>query len=434
VSVSELLVSAASLEKKISAEVSLNTAAGEKEGRRRYVAKRTASYLRALAPIAALIPEPVTAASAASAIGVTASALDAAGAPAERNTNKQTPDITVPEEVDVILVVLDDLDRCSPQEAWRFLQGARWIFHDPSFLTILVCDPSVLGHHVASALGVSAVDGVGAISKYIDVPIRVPRSVPGEPGPHLEAVEAVLESWPALGWPLKLVAWQHTGPVPVRDVLVSLPQAAIWLSTLTGVDKPNPDEGGKYPDYALAVSDWVLAMSLVHTCLPSAFDVLVAIAGRQGDAEAYQAAVTLLKGDFDTHTENQFGASVISTLNSRTGSVRHLAGRAGYRCLGPRRAILSRRRCSATFSARRYGITGSSSRDSLLGGEGRRLSASRGLRGGHPESRTRKEPVLENRHERSRAYMPLSPPPRKKNDKQYFVRSGSCPSQGKEGR
>lgn len=227
-----------------------------------------------------------------------------------------------------VIVVLDDLDRCAHDEAWKILKGARILFGDPRFRVVVVCDNTVLGKHVSSALGVSVADGFAAVGKYIDVPLRVPRHPASTAGDgrkyYKEKIDEVLGAFGSLP-ELSAAALDFAGGVPFREVLAALPQAACWFQ-----DAPPSGENTKGP-----IAEWVLTLSLIHSCLPNAFDVLTAALRIRGGDAATALLFSLVSmerlGDSSGEGVNAFGEHVVATLNSRTGLMHFLRGRDKHR-------------------------------------------------------------------------------------------------------
>jgi hypothetical protein len=230
---------------------------GRVEARTRLIARRLFDSLHEFLPAAAALavtPEAKAAAAAASAAVRVGQGL----------SRKQVRSrIAVPDRLDLVVVFLDDLDRCT--------QAGRSALLDERTVCVIVCDPSALGHHIASRLGLPPADGFEAILKYIDVPLRVPTVLRRS---HRDAIEGRIpdiEILSSVRTPLIESATVAAQSIAFRDILAALPQAAFWLE---GVG-----QGIREQDLA-PVAEVILYLSLLHTCLPEAFEVLLSMADK----------------------------------------------------------------------------------------------------------------------------------------------------------
>jgi hypothetical protein len=140
-----------------------------------------------------------------------------------KEVDKDTAPQDLPESpnVDRVVIFLDDLDRCDPQEAMMILGN----INSHSFVNatniIVACDPDVLAAHISSACGIPKHSGRDVLSKYLHVPIRVPM---GENKEH-KAVLATRLADLQCDEKLKNAVLRHHAALPIREILSAIPQA-----------------------------------------------------------------------------------------------------------------------------------------------------------------------------------------------------------------
>jgi hypothetical protein len=188
----------------------------------RPVARRTAIYrsLRNIvAPLLTASGRPVEG----SALGILAKA-------GEDRSTSEASEAVVPEalEVDRIVLFLDDLDRCNPQEAIAVMANVNgWSTYDNTNV-VLACDPDVLAAHVAATCGISVTSGRDVLSKYVHVPFTLPM---GRSPEHKDALEQALSA-SSCSDVVKKAALDSIGFVPIREILGAVLQAELWLHAL----------------------------------------------------------------------------------------------------------------------------------------------------------------------------------------------------------
>lgn len=243
-----------------------------------------------------------------------------------RQASKRRSTFKVPDDIDRAFVFLDDLDRCEPPVAWSLVASSRRTGLAKETVTVLVCDPTVLGHHVAHALGLPLSAGFEAVLKYVDAPLRIPV----EPrDSHRAAVKSLLPRGQMGRWPLELVASEAIGCIPIRDILACLPQATVWLARW-GV-RLDPVDTVRTEEVRRDIVRVVLFLALVSTCLPNALTVLQAVP--EENLSFWSALRSLafgytgpMKDSTQSAVTRAFGSIVESVLEARMDIVQYARG------------------------------------------------------------------------------------------------------------
>ncbi len=166
------------------------------------------------------VPGSTAASAAISVLAQTGSGL--AGQRSDAEASRLVEDL----DADKVIVFIDDLDRCRPDEALHVLAQCVDPVAARVANVLIACDPEVLASHAASAFGVSRVAGLEAISKYVNVPLYLPTGITKA---HSAAYERhVAGASIEMRDRLVAAAVQATGIVPVREILAALPQATLW--------------------------------------------------------------------------------------------------------------------------------------------------------------------------------------------------------------
>lgn len=160
---------------------------------------------------------------AAAALGVLASAADEEAG--HRGLASSIPDSP---ELDRIVLLLDDLDRCDPREAIAVMASISGVAAYDKTNVIIACDPDVLAAHVAATCGISKTSGRDVLSKYVHVPLGLPM---GRSPNHGKALTQALVAANCSDL-LREAALDSIGFVPIREILGAVPQAQLWLEAL----------------------------------------------------------------------------------------------------------------------------------------------------------------------------------------------------------
>lgn len=147
-----------------------------------------------------------------------------------------------------IIWCLDDLDRCTPNEAINFLAQAAEIFASPvdkQIVSTLVvaCDPEVLARHAAAVYGVTMAEGLEAITKYIHVPIFIPTMNTAN---HSAAMINHIPIEYRGDVSFCNVINSLVGVLPLREILSALPQAFIWYKLTPEGQKKTSNSNGLF--------------------------------------------------------------------------------------------------------------------------------------------------------------------------------------------
>jgi KAP family P-loop domain len=129
-----------------------------------------------------------------------------------------------------LVLFIDDLDRCSPEDAARMLSSAAGSFDKHRIRIVFVLDPEMLASHFSRQFNVDRTAALEWTLKYFNASITLPI---GATSKHRETLEIELAN---LNFGIKPspelldVACRSVGFVPIREVLSALPQAALWVS------------------------------------------------------------------------------------------------------------------------------------------------------------------------------------------------------------
>src|SRR5262249_20302208 len=185
-----------------------------------------------------------------------------------------------------------------------------------------VCDPVVLGHHIAHALGVPLGNGFQAVLKYIDVPLRIPT---GLTAAHLKTIQEHVVPGVPQDWQLDEIASKAVGGVPIRDVLAALPQASLWLASWDAKLRPTSQV---YKDKLKAITEVVFFCALMFICVPNAAQVITS--GKREWLEFSSSLRSVFRGytgpmkdSTQSAIEREFGGTVRDVIESRMDLIRY---------------------------------------------------------------------------------------------------------------
>lgn len=218
-------------------------------------------------------------------------------------------------------IFLDDLDRCDADAAWAILRHARKALPQTKTVSAIVCDPVVLGHHISHVLGVPLAHGFQAVLKYIDVPLKVPTALSLA---HRVTIESRIDPDLSSDWKLSEVACDAIGSIPMRDILVALPQTCIWLKSWDRKLRPRY----VHRDELQRIAEVVFFCSLMQVCMPNAAQVIASGERQWLEFSSSFRGIVLggigpMRDSPETHIHKEFGGLVQEVVESRMDLVRY---------------------------------------------------------------------------------------------------------------
>jgi hypothetical protein len=260
-------------------------------------------------------------------------AIGALAEAGQKKVEKERKRITRPEmplRIESAFIFLDDLDRCDAAAAWAILRNARSALPTARTVSVIVCDPVVLGHHVAHVLGVPLAHGFQAVLKYIDVPLKIPTAYTPS---HVQAVRDRIDSNVSEDWQLKEVACEAIGSIPMRDILAALPQACLWLGSHNSSNlRPSGYDQHRVKQELKWITEVVFFIALLHICMPNAAQVMTS-GKRDGSTFSFdfnslaQGLTGNKSNSNESAIQHRFGAIAQEIIAGRMDLVRYSRAR-----------------------------------------------------------------------------------------------------------